>query len=332
MSRIRAAVITAAIAAASACTSEPPPPASAEAPSSAAAAQPPAAPDAAGLAGTTWRLLQFQSMDDAQGVTRTEDPSLYVLELHEDGTVAMRLNCNRATGTWSAEPSAGGASGLFTFGPLAMTRASCPPPSLDEKIARDAQYVTAYLRRDGRLYLSLMADGGIYAWEPAPERVAFEAVPNAEIEAAVRDASPSYTRDVVDAGGGALARYVYSRFDLDEDGQAEVLVYLLGPFFCGSGGCNLQLFTRRGGSYALVNDFPITRTPVVVAATSSRGWRDLWRLRAGGGAPANYIANRFDGERYVEGETLPADRPPKGISVLAGELDFARGIPLAPRE
>ena len=84
------------------------------------------------LAGTHWRLVEFQSMDDAQGATRPSEGSLYTMWLHGDGTVAMQLNCNRATGTWSAEPGADGTSGRFAFGPLAATKALCPPPSRDE--------------------------------------------------------------------------------------------------------------------------------------------------------------------------------------------------------
>ena len=126
---------------------------------------PPAAPPLGSLAGTTWQLVEFQSSSDEIGTLRPDDPSLYTMQLLEDGTVAMRLNCNRAFGTWSAALASGDAGG-FEFGPLVMTRAACPPPSMDERIARDAQYVRSYVLENGRLYLSLMADGGIYAWEP----------------------------------------------------------------------------------------------------------------------------------------------------------------------
>ncbi len=118
------------------------------------------------LAGTSWRLVEFQSSDDAIGTTRPDDPSLYTMTLNDDGTVALRLNCNRASGIWSAEPAADGTSGAFSFGPLAMTRAFCPPPSMDQSIATQAGFVRSFVLRDGRLYLSLMADGGILAWEP----------------------------------------------------------------------------------------------------------------------------------------------------------------------
>ncbi len=118
------------------------------------------------LEGTQWRLVEFQSMDDATGVLRPHDPSLYTMSLHSDGRVEMHLNCNRAQGNWSAKPSSDGTSGNFEFGPLASTLAICPPPTMDEHILAQAEYIRGYLLKDGRLYLSLMADGGIYVWEP----------------------------------------------------------------------------------------------------------------------------------------------------------------------
>ena len=131
------------------------------------------------LAGTDWRLVEFQSMDDSVGIKRPDDPSLYTMSLLEGGTVKMKLNCNRASGPWSAEPAGDGSSGRFEFGPLAMTRALCPPPSMDEHIASNASYIRSYLLKDGRLYLSLMADAGIYVWEPDASDSAAAEIPPA---------------------------------------------------------------------------------------------------------------------------------------------------------
>jgi len=116
------------------------------------------------LAGTHWRLVEFQSMDDAQGTTRPGEGTVYTMWLHGDGSVTMQLNCNRATGSWSASSGSDAASGRFEFGPLAATRALCPPPSMDESIVAQSSYVRSYLLKGDRLYLSLMADGGIYVW------------------------------------------------------------------------------------------------------------------------------------------------------------------------
>jgi heat shock protein HslJ len=116
------------------------------------------------LAGTQWRLVEFQSMDDAQGTARPSEGTVYTMWLHGDGNVTMQLNCNRATGSWSATAGGNATSGRFAFGPLAATRALCPPPSMDESIVAQSSYVRSYLLKDDRLYLSLMADGGIYVW------------------------------------------------------------------------------------------------------------------------------------------------------------------------
>jgi heat shock protein HslJ len=286
------------------------------------------------LTDTQWRLVEIQSMDDAVGTTRPDDPARYTMRLNGDGTVAMRLNCNSAKGSWSAEAGPDPSSGHFTFGPLASTKALCPPPSLDEQILSQAQYVRSYLLKDGRLYLTLMADGGIYAWEPLdgkPE-VPFETKPDPELEAAILRAEPNYTREAVDiAGGVGKGRYVHGRVDLNGDGRDEVLVYLLGSIFCGTGGCDLLLFTKGQSGYSLINKFPISRLPVIVSAEKNKGWHDLIRPESGGGAKASFVRHAFDGKRYVKRERMAADKPPEGRSYLAGELTFDKGIPLEPR-
>nr|MCU0256121.1 META domain-containing protein [Vicinamibacterales bacterium] len=285
----------------------------------------------AALASTDWRLVEFQSMDDAQGTVRPRDPSLYTMRLNGDGTLAMRLDCNRATGNWSADAGPDGSSGRFEFGLIAATSARCPPPNLDERVTGQAQYVRSYLLRDGRLHLSLMADGGIFVWEPLLD-IPFEATPDKAIEAAILRASPTYTRAVVDLEGGTgRGRYVHGRADLNGDGRDEVFVYLLGSFFCGSGGCTLLLLSADDqGGYALVDEFPISRLPLIVAPARSNGWHDLIRPESGGGARASYVRHVFDGSHYVEHERLPADEAPEGTRYLAGELTFERGVALEP--
>jgi para-nitrobenzyl esterase len=117
------------------------------------------------LAGTQWRLLEFQSMDGTP--MRPDDGARYTLALGADGRLAMVLDCNRGGGPWSAEPASSGTSGSISIGPIAMTKMACPPPSMGAQIARDMDAVRSYLLRGDTLSLGLMADGGLYLWERA---------------------------------------------------------------------------------------------------------------------------------------------------------------------
>lgn len=128
--------------------------------------KPPATP--VDLSGTQWRLVEIQSMDDAQGTKAAPDPAKYTVAFGADGQAAYRLDCNRGTGTWKATSSPDGKGGTLTFGPIASTRALCGPPSLGEELARQMPNVRSFTIAGGKLNMALMADGGIIAWEPDP--------------------------------------------------------------------------------------------------------------------------------------------------------------------
>jgi heat shock protein HslJ len=284
------------------------------------------------LSGTAWRLVEIQSMNDATMTKRPDDRDKYTMQLRSDGTVTMQLDCNRANGSWAIEPASNGTSGRFNFGPLAGTRALCPPPSLDEHITAQAAYVRGYLLKSGRLNLTLMADAGIIVWEPADIESPFVATPDTALEAAVLATQPAYTKKVVSAAQGP-ARYVHGRMDLNGDGKAEVFVFITGPGFCGSGGCSLMLFSEDQGRYTLVKEFPNSRPPVIVSPQRTRGWNNLIRVESGDGGRAVYQRHTFDGKTYVETERFPfGEVPPEGRWVLAGELGPKVGAPLMPRE
>lgn len=130
----------------------------------------PALADATSLGGSAWRLAEFQSMSDKIGSLKPSGPLAVQVRFRDDGQATMKLDCNRGHSTWSAEPSADASNGRIAFGPIASTRALCPGPSLGEKFAADAPMIRGYIIRDGRLSLSLMADAGIYIFDPIPPR------------------------------------------------------------------------------------------------------------------------------------------------------------------
>lgn len=111
------------------------------------------------LAGT-WVLVEFQSMDDT---TLQPDGARYALTFEPEGRLLVQSDCNRGQGSWSSPDNVS-----LSLGPVALTRMACPPSSLQDRFVRDLDFVRSYVMRDGHLYLSLMADGGIYAFEPEP--------------------------------------------------------------------------------------------------------------------------------------------------------------------
>lgn len=121
---------------------------------------PPAA-ESTSLEGSSWRLVQIAMSD---GVTRPAiERSRYTIGFGPQGVLNVRFDCNRGRGSWQSS-----GPGNLEFGPLALTRALCPVGSLHDELVRQWPYVRSYLIRDGRLFLSLMADGGTLEFEPSP--------------------------------------------------------------------------------------------------------------------------------------------------------------------
>ena len=115
------------------------------------------------LQGTTWQLVKFQGGD---GTTLTpDDRTKYTLEFGNGGRVNARIDCNRGGATWKAT-----GPNQLELGPLALTRAKCPEGSLHDQIAKQWTYIRSFVIKDGHLFLALMADGGIYEYEPRAQK------------------------------------------------------------------------------------------------------------------------------------------------------------------
>lgn len=110
------------------------------------------------LTGTSWRLVRILGMDDS--LAEPEDRSLYTLEFGEDGTVALRADCNRGNGSWTSESAR-----QLQFGPIASTRAMCPPGSISDRYLGQFERVRSYVIRDGNLFLATTSDGSIIEFE-----------------------------------------------------------------------------------------------------------------------------------------------------------------------
>jgi hypothetical protein len=106
--------------------------------------------------------------------------------------------------------------------------------------------------------------------------------------------------------------YFAKQVDLNGDGRAEFVVHVAGPMVCGTGGCDTFVFAQEGSGLRLVSRTSVTRPPIVVATTTTQGWRDLVVRVSGGGIIAGYDARlRFDGRTYPANPTVPPAEPLK---------------------
>lgn len=108
----------------------------------------PAEPAPSGLAATQWTLIDVR--EPAGAPARDVSLNKYTLEFQPENRVAMKLDCNRGTGTWSAQ-AATPRSGTLRFGPIASTRALCLDGGQGERIAANLSGNWPYEIYDGRL-------------------------------------------------------------------------------------------------------------------------------------------------------------------------------------
>jgi heat shock protein HslJ len=117
--------------------------------------------DANPLTGTSWQLVKFQGPDER--TFEPDDKSKYTITFGSNGRVTARVDCNRASSTWSAT-----SSGELQFGSWSRTSAKCGPKSLHDQIVTEGAAVHNFSIKDSHLFLSGMAAGGYYELEPLP--------------------------------------------------------------------------------------------------------------------------------------------------------------------
>lgn len=161
----------------------------------------------------------------------------------------------------------------------------------------------------------------------APTGVASETPDAAPATASTLPAPASAEEDIrqfllqeyPDAG---TIRYALARKDLNGDGTDEAIVYLAGPYFCGTGGCNMLVLTPAAAMWSKVGDVSVSRTPVAVLDSRTNGWSDLTVAIAGGGGPSGTVVLKFDGKGYPGNASMAPQTAEKGAVLLAEEPNF----------
>ena len=127
---------------------------------------------------------------------------------------------------------------------------------------------------------------------------------------------------------GAI-QYALAWTDLNEDGLDEAIVYPIGPYFCGSGGCNTLILTPVGPMYEKVGDISVSRTPITVLDSSTNGWKDLTVAVSGGGGASGTVLLQFDGTNYPANASMADVTDRSGTEVMAAEPELRMAEPMA---
>lgn len=76
-------------------------------------------------------------------------------------------------------------------------------------------------------------------------------------------------RNLIDS---ASRKMFVEEVDLNNDGRNEMFVGLVGPYFCGSGGCTMILFDQVG---KVLTRFTVVDYPVGIDSETTGGWKNL---------------------------------------------------------
>lgn len=109
-------------------------------------------------------------------------------------------------------------------------------------------------------------------------------------------------------------RFIFFEYDLNEDGEKEIMVGFTGPYFCGSGGCTQMILDREG---KVITQFTVSDYPVVIDNTKSNGWKDLFILSGG-----KYRIVKFDGKSYPSNPSMQPELKDIPGDGLTRALDF----------
>jgi hypothetical protein len=96
---------------------------------------------------------------------------------------------------------------------------------------------------------------------------------------------------------------------LEDGGKENVLVYVTGQTWCGSGGCTLLVLQQHSGSYTIVTRVRIAKLPIILFPEKTNGWHDVGVFVQGGGVQSGYEAElEYDGKSYPTNPSVPPAR------------------------
>lgn len=101
-------------------------------------------------------------------------------------------------------------------------------------------------------------------------------------------------------------------YNLNEDPKKEIFVGLTGPYFCGSGGCTVLLFSPEG---ELINKFTVVVYPIMIGNSITKGWKDLI-----------LTSNGEDHLMKFNGKAYPSNPSTQSVDPAGSKQDLVKGL------
>ncbi len=110
------------------------------------------------------------------------------------------------------------------------------------------------------------------------------------------------------SGVDISTRYSFATVDLGDSRAKQVVVYVTGRWWCGSGGCLVLVLEPEDAMFKVLGRLTIARPPVRVLQHKTMGWHDLsvW-MQGGGIQPGHYGVFAFDGKRYQNNPSVASE-------------------------
>ena len=112
--------------------------------------------------------------------------------------------------------------------------------------------------------------------------------------------------DDPESGIDKTTRFTSAIIQSEGTTKGEIVVYISGESWCGSGGCRLWILEPNGGSFNVIGEMTIVWPPIRVLRTKSHSHYDIGVWVQGGGIQPGYEAlMRFDGASYPDNPSVP---------------------------
>jgi hypothetical protein len=160
----------------------------------------------------------------------------------------------------------------------------------------------------GMLIMSALCGTLMSATSLSQDRVSRGAAADGELKAFLQDYLKSVSGEF-----DKTTRYSAVFAKLSGAKMPEVVVYVSGRAWCGSGGCSMLILRKEGPSFTVITRTTITRPPIRVLQTTTNGWHDVGVWVQGGGIQPGYTALLpFNGTAYASNPAVPPARHSNG--------------------